>query len=55
MSVLILPHADEAKQSALAKAHEEANEKAIEAVKLKLQQEKLLKEQGMCIEMTCDL
>lgn len=47
MSVLILPHVEEAKQSALAKAHEEATEKAIEAVKFKLQQEKLLKEQAM--------
>ncbi|CAI9563137.1 unnamed protein product, partial [Staurois parvus] len=47
MSVLILPHLEEAKQGAYAKAYEEATEKAIEAVKLKLQQEKLLKEQAM--------
>ncbi|KAM5165186.1 adenylate kinase 9 [Mantella aurantiaca] len=47
MSVLILPHLEEAKESALVKAREEATEKAIEAVKLKLQQEKLLKEQAM--------
>ncbi|XP_072264855.1 adenylate kinase 9 isoform X2 [Pyxicephalus adspersus] len=47
MSVLILPHVEEAKQSALAKAREEATEKAIESVKLKLQQEKLLKEQAL--------
>ncbi|XP_018429496.1 PREDICTED: adenylate kinase 9 [Nanorana parkeri] len=49
MSVLILPHVEEAKQNALAKAHEDATEKAIEAVKLKLHQEKLLKEQAMAM------
>ncbi|KAM9316639.1 adenylate kinase 9 [Gastrophryne carolinensis] len=45
MSVLILPHLEEAKQNALAKAHEEATVNAIEAVKLKLHEKQLLKEQ----------
>ncbi|XP_068087386.1 adenylate kinase 9 isoform X2 [Hyperolius riggenbachi] len=47
MSVLMLPYLEEAKQNTLAKAREEATEKAIEEVKLKLQQEKLLKEDAM--------
>ncbi|XP_073531941.1 adenylate kinase 9 isoform X1 [Phyllobates terribilis] len=43
ISVLILPHMEEAKQNAIEKACEEATEKAIDAVRQKLQQEKLLK------------
>ncbi|XP_066463784.1 adenylate kinase 9 isoform X2 [Eleutherodactylus coqui] len=42
MSVLIIPYLEEAKQSAMVKACEEATEKAIEAVKEKLQKEKSL-------------
>ncbi|XP_071997899.1 adenylate kinase 9 isoform X2 [Engystomops pustulosus] len=45
MSVLIIPYIEEAKQNALVKASEEATEKAIEAVKQKLQHDKLLKAQ----------
>ncbi|XP_075718379.1 adenylate kinase 9 isoform X2 [Rhinoderma darwinii] len=45
MSVLIIPYMEEAKQNSMVKACEEATEKAIEAVKQKLQQEKLMKAQ----------
>ncbi|XP_056422277.1 adenylate kinase 9 isoform X3 [Hyla sarda] len=45
MSVLIVPYVEEAKQNAMLKAQEEGTEKAIAAIKEKLQQEKLLKAQ----------
>ncbi|XP_075124277.1 adenylate kinase 9 [Leptodactylus fuscus] len=45
MSVLIIPYMEDTKRNAMVKACEEATEKAIEAVKQKLQQEKLLQAQ----------
>ncbi|KAG8582448.1 hypothetical protein GDO81_008055 [Engystomops pustulosus] len=54
MSVLIIPYIEEAKQNALVKASEEATEKAIEAVKQKLQHDKLLKAQVHEEEVTVD-
>ncbi|KAM4771030.1 adenylate kinase 9 [Rhinophrynus dorsalis] len=45
MSVLIVPYVEEAKKNAVEKAQEEATELAIKTVKMKLQQERILKEQ----------
>ncbi|XP_053568148.1 adenylate kinase 9 [Bombina bombina] len=45
MSELIIPYVEEAKQTAIDKAREEATEAAIKTVKVKLEQERMLKKQ----------
>ncbi|XP_075453717.1 adenylate kinase 9 isoform X2 [Ascaphus truei] len=54
MSLLITPHAEEAKKNALEKVRAEATESAINIVKINLQQERTLKEEDVVEEVEAD-